>query len=258
MTLRRVITPAGDFTLDEVKKEVQGEGGTDHPLLRRVMEAGVLCNNASLLDTDHDQEPDEGQGDPTETALLRAGRLLDMDRDGLLEEKEEVREVSFDAGVMMMATFNRDEEGVRTNVKGAPDRVLDVCSRIAGGDEGGDRPMEDEERREWSERSESLAGEGLRVLAVADKSVEISDVEPYEDLRFLGLLGLLDPPREEVKPSIEECREAGIGVIMVTGDQPATAAATVTPPAEAGNRRRAPRNTAQPPSEVTTAMLNRL
>ena len=225
MTLRRVVSPAGDFTLDEDKKEVQGEGGTDHPLLRRVIEAGVLCNNASLLDTDHDQEPDEEQGDPTETALLRAGLLFDMDRDDLLEDREEVREVPFDAGLMMMATFNRDEEGIRTHVKGAPDRVLEVCTHMARGEKGNDHPMGDAERREWSERSESLAAKGLRVLAMADKKVESTREEPYENLRFLGLVGLLDPPREEVKRSIEECREAGIRVIMVTGDQAATAAA---------------------------------
>ncbi len=225
MTLRRVVTPGGDFTLDEERKEIQGENGADHPLLRRVIEAGVLCNNASLLDTDNDQEPDEEQGDPTETALLRAGLLFDMGRDGLLEVKEEVREVPFDAGVMMMATFNRDKEGIRTNVKGAPDRVLEACTCMALGDEGNDRPLEEAERREWGERSESLAGEGLRVLAMADKKVENTDEEPYENLRFLGLVGLLDPPREEVRQSIEECREAGIRVIMVTGDQAATAAA---------------------------------
>jgi Ca2+-transporting ATPase len=225
MTLRRVVTPAGEFTLDEENGEIQGENGKNHPLLRRLIEAGVLCNNASLLDTDDDQDSREEQGDPTETALLRAGLLFDMDREGLLDEKEEVREIPFDSDLMMMATFNRDEGGVRTNVKGAPARILEACNRMAGGDEGGDRPMEDAERREWSERAESLAGEGLRVLAVADKQVESSDAKPYENLRFLGLVGLLDPPREEVKKSIEECRDAGIRVIMVTGDQPATAAA---------------------------------
>jgi len=225
MTLRRVVTPAGDFTVDEEKREIRGDKGADHPLLRRILEAGVLCNNASLLDAGNGQGPEEEQGDPTETALLRAGLLLGLSREGLLQEKEEVREFPFDSSVMMMATTNRGEDGLRVNVKGAPDRVLEVSTLIAGEGGDGERGMEDPERREWNERAETLAGEGLRVLALADKQVGSPDEEPYENLRFLGLVGLLDPPREEVGQAIEECREAGIRVIMVTGDQPATAAA---------------------------------
>ncbi|MGD9307406.1 MAG: cation-translocating P-type ATPase [Desulfobacterales bacterium] len=225
MTLRCVSTPAGDFEIDEENSRVQGDGGSDHPLLRRIIEVGVLCNNASLRDVDNDGEPDEEQGDPTETALLRAGFMLEIERMELLEKKPEEREVAFDADLMMMATYHRGEDGLEIAVKGAPARVLEACHYIAEQDHDGTRLLEDETRRQWIDRSESLAAEGLRLLAVADRFADSTEEEPYEKLRFLGLLGLLDPPRERVRQAIDECQTAGIRVIMVTGDQPATAAA---------------------------------
>ena len=225
MTVRHVSTSAGDFEIDEENKQVQGEDGPDHPLLRRIIEIGVLCNNASLRDADGDREPDEEQGDPTETALLRAGFMLDIERGKLLQKKPEEREIAFDADLMMMATYHRGEDGIEVAVKGAPARVLEACESIAAEDLNGGPPLDDETRRHWIDRSETLAAEGLRLLAVADKFVDDTEDEPYEKLRFLGLVGLLDPPRETVRQAIGECRTAGIRVIMVTGDQPATAAA---------------------------------
>jgi Ca2+-transporting ATPase len=228
MTLQRVSTPAGDFQIDEDKRQLQGDGSPDHPLLRRIIEVGVLCNNGSLRDIDDDRQPDEEQGDPTETALLRAGFMLDIERAQLLEQKPEEREVAFDADVMMMATYHSTKDGLEIAVKGAPTRVLEACDRIVGDNPDDDRPLDDDTRRYWSDHSETLAGEGLRLLAVADKMAHDTAEEPYENLRFLGLVGLFDPPRDQVRQAIEECRAAGIRVMVVTGDQPATAVAIAT------------------------------
>jgi Ca2+-transporting ATPase len=225
MTLRHVCTSTASFELDEQKKRVRGNGGSDNPLLRRVIELGVLCNNASLHDVDDDREPDEEHGDPTETALLRAGSMLDIERPVLLKKKPEKKEVPFDADLMMMATYHRAEEGLEIAVKGAPAQVLEACSRIVGEDPAESRQMTDEKRRQWIDRAEALAADGLRVLGVADGFAESTEEYPYEGLRFLGLVGIFDPPRESVKQAIDECKTAGIRVIMVTGDQPATAAA---------------------------------
>jgi len=230
MTLRRVLTPAGDHQLDvgqigEGARPDHAAGGqADDPLLKRVLEVGVLCNNASLSDANGDARPDVEHGDPTETALLWAGDAFELRRDELLERKPETREVAFDPDVMMMATFHQTDDGQEVAVKGAPQAVLEVCEVIATTDDRSE-PMSEQGQRYWLERAEALAGEGLRVLAVADKLVQKTDEEPYQALRLLGLVGLLDPPRKAVRESVEACRSAGVRVVMVTGDQPETARA---------------------------------
>lgn len=218
MTMRRVLCPAGDYQFDPAS----GESPDSNPLLRRILEIGVLCNNASL------SEEEEGSavlGDPTEAALLEAGLLVELSRDQLLEEKPEVREESFDPDVMMMATYHEVDGGIEVAVKGAPGAVLEVCDSIATESGEGSRPLTDAKRQQWLEQTEALAGEGLRLLALADKRVDSVDAEPYKGLRLLGLVGMFDPPGEGVKESIDACRAAGIRVVMVTGDQPATAQA---------------------------------
>ncbi|QBQ56539.1 cation-transporting P-type ATPase [Nitrosococcus wardiae] len=226
MTMRRILTPAAEHTLNEAEGSIDGDepdaAAAADPLLRRLFEAVVLCNNAALAPPDSPSE--EEQGDPTETALLRAGRLLGLDRGELRKHHEEVREEPFSSEVMMMATYHRSDGGLRVNVKGAPLRVLEACDRIGGGGDS-ETPMSEAKRREWLDEQERLAGEGLRVLAVADKIVSSAEEEPYQGLRLLGLVGLLDPPRREVRAAIEQCQAAGVRVVMVTGDQPATAAA---------------------------------
>jgi Ca2+-transporting ATPase len=190
------------------------------PNLRQLLKIGVLCNNAEL----HPRASDAGDkvvGEPVEVALLVAGAKAGLERDSLLEAMPEVREEAFDPDSKMMATFHRDDGGFRVAVKGAPEPLLQVSTTIRA--QEGERELGEQEREEWLQRNEQLAEEGLRVLALADKRVESADAEPYQGLTFLGLAGLLDPPREEVRPSLDACRRAGIRVIMVTGDHPVTA-----------------------------------
>ncbi len=219
MVMRRVITPSGNVSLKD--ESFEAEDGDDN-LPTHAIRLGMLCNNAVI----HGEDNDDFRGDPTEVALLRAGHVLGWTREKLLEDYPEIREVDFDPDVMMMATYHeREEKGtVLVAVKGAPDRVLESCTHLATEDDESN-DLSDRERDEWKEKGEKLAADGLRILAVADKAIDDEDAEPYDSLRFVGFLALDDPPRSDVREAIEACHHAGIDVVMVTGDQRATASA---------------------------------
>ncbi|OPL13406.1 MAG: hypothetical protein AVO38_13555 [delta proteobacterium ML8_D] len=182
----------------------------------RTLEIGVLCNNASL-----DKKKGGGIGDPLEIALLEAATDLKINRNELLKSRPEVREEAFSTETRMMATFHQTGEAYLVAVKGAPEAVLKASTSVAS--EQGEEGLTQEKRIDWHTRNEELAKDGLRVLALACKRVDKEEAEPYRDLTLLGLVGLWDPPREDVSKAIEQCQAAGIRVIMVTGDHPATA-----------------------------------
>jgi len=249
MAVKRALTPAGDHELEVSQAGVNETD--DDPLLERLIEIGVLCNNATLGDGQEVQS----KGDPTEVALLEAGKRFELSRDALLDEMPEEREVSFDPDVMMMATFHRSRDDILVAVKGSPEAVLEKCTRIAdparsrsretlandvpdmaddasnstwassatrANKAAGSVDMTEERRQEWLQQANELAGRGLRLLAMADKQVDTADAEPYTDLRFVGLIGMVDPPREDIADAIKECQRAGMRVVMVTGDRPDT------------------------------------
>ncbi|NIV75606.1 MAG: HAD-IC family P-type ATPase [Gammaproteobacteria bacterium] len=201
------------FTRDGEPLAVEGA-------LREALELGVLCNNASLNSGGVGDEP-AASGDPLEVALLEAGRAAELEQRALLERWPEAREEAFDPEVKMMATYHEAEDGYRVAVKGAPEAVLEVCTAVRAQD--GDRDLSEAERERWVERNHRMAEDGLRVLALATKAVDSADDPPYQSLVLVALLGLLDPPREEVREALAQCREAGIRVVMVTGDQAGTA-----------------------------------
>jgi len=217
MTVRRVLSSEEEFRFENGP-----ESGDDEApqLVRQALVVGALCNNASLPD----DGSSEAQGDPTEVALLSAAESLGLNRETLLSERPELREVAFDPQVMMMATYHELDDGVYVAVKGAPQAILDSCDSVAAGG-GAEQELGDEQREEWAGRVQSLAADGLRVLALADRHVPSAEVEPFEKLRLLALVALLDPARPEAGDAIAACKGAGIRVIMVTGDQPQTAAA---------------------------------
>ncbi len=236
MTVVRILLPSADQATSEV--EVGGEGleldgafridgnpvdPTEDEVLHRSLETGVLCNNAALK-ANGLGEPADSVGEPTEVALLVAGAKAGIEREALLDEMPEAREVAFDPQMKMMATFHERRDGHEeyvVAVKGALEQVIESCTHALTAD--GPRELTDDERRNWMERGEQLAQEGLRVIAVARRTAGSADEDPYQDLTFLGLQALMDPPRADVRDSIKAAQRAGLRVVMVTGDQPETA-----------------------------------
>ncbi len=227
MTVTQIVLESGAVALSGEGLEPKGEfrqnnqklKPLENQLLREALEVGVLCNNAAL----QPQGSNESRviGDPMEVALLIAGAKAGLRREQLLQQIPEVREDAFDPDLKMMATVHQTDQQYRVVVKGAPESVLKVCSHRQAAT--GIEAMGNSERVAWQEQINQLAAEGLRILALAQKMVPIAEVDPYTDLTFLGIVGLLDPPRQSVRPALKECQEAGIRVIMVTGDQAVTA-----------------------------------
>ena len=218
MTLSRVTLDRGTVDLGNDTFQL-GETGIDPeqtPELRAFLETASLCNNASV-------ESHGAVGDPTEIALLEAAAGAGFGRPTLLESWPETREVSFDPAVNMMATYHRVDDGFRVALKGAPESVIDACVRVLTAD--GERELDEEERQAWMQRSEALAADGLRTLMLAQKVADADTGEPYEGLTLLGVAGLHDPPRPGIRETIAACQEAGIRLVMVTGDHDATARA---------------------------------
>ena len=220
MTAAVLRTAEGEVDLSGISAE-----DAELPGLDEAIRIGVLVNNASLAGTDDDEESsrenEDGTGDPVEIALLRAGREFGVERSELLEELPEEREVAFDPEVKMMATVHRREGDYLVAVKGAPEPVIESSVGVLTG--SGTAELAEADRSQWNDAADSLAGRGLRVLALAQRSASSAEEDPYRDLVLVGLVGFRDPPLDGAAEAVASLREMGIRVIMVTGDQPATA-----------------------------------
>jgi P-type Ca2+ transporter type 2C len=184
------------------------------PWLDDILTAAVLCNNAALGadGTGH-------SGDPLEQALLLAGAIGGK-TPGLLQEAPRLSEIAFDSSTKMMATVHDMAGGPVMWVKGAPEAVLAASTSMIR--EGPTLRLTPGERSDLAAQTAAMAAQGMRVLAVAKRAADDAEAG-YADLTFLGLLGLHDPPRAEVRDALAQCHSAGIRVIMMTGDHTETA-----------------------------------
>ena len=184
-------------------------------------EAMTLCNDAVF-------EDGGAKGEPTEAALVNFGAAEGIIKSELEKMQPRVAEAPFDSGRKMMSTIHKCGDAFVQYTKGAPDEVLRRC--ISYEQDGKILPMTEEKRREILDKNHSMADKALRVLSAAKRNWNAvpEDVTPEnleQDLCFIGLTGMIDPIRPEVKAAIAECRSAGIRPVMITGDHKDTAVA---------------------------------
>ena len=184
-------------------------------------ETMTLCNDAVF-------EAGGAKGEPTEAALVNFGAAEGIIKSELEKMQPRVAEAPFDSGRKMMSTIHKCGDAFVQYTKGAPDEVLRRCTSYE--QDGKILPMTEEKRREILDKNHSMADKALRVLAAAKRNWNAvpEDVTPEnleQDLCFIGLTGMIDPIRPEVKAAIAECRSAGIRPVMITGDHKDTAVA---------------------------------
>ncbi len=211
--------PDGAFHYQE--REVVPEN--DDPVLDQLLRGVALCNESSVYRRNGQWRL---EGDPTEGALMVAAIKGGFDRRELEGQWPRTDVIPFESSYKFMVTLHHDHEGQGLLVmKGAPERVLAACTKARTAD--GDQPLD---RDRWDEILDGIASRGQRLLAVAVRETHaehrdllFSDVE--EGMVLLGVMGIIDPPRDEAITAVQECHSAGVGVKMITGDHALTAGA---------------------------------
>jgi magnesium-transporting ATPase (P-type) len=195
-----------------------------HDDLIDLARAGLLCNDARLR---RREDAWQLEGDPTEGALITLALKARLDPDFEIEARPRTDVIPFESEHRFMATLHHDHEGhAFAFVKGAPERVLAMCADQLGAD-GRVQPLDE---AHWQAAVEAQARAGRRVLALARRSlpagrVDLDHADVAQGLTLLGLVGIIDPPRQEAIEAVAQCRAAGIRVVMITGDHAVTAAA---------------------------------
>ena len=216
MTVREVWVPSGEIQIDMMAFADTQHLELDNPQFRCLLEIALLCNDATL-----GRVPEEDSGDPMELALLRAARFAGLTRVALLQDNPPAHKHAFDTATRMMATIHHRNGNYRFAIKGAPEMVLASSQHVIS--QNGSTVMDEATRMVWLKRVEQLANQGMRVLACAMKCTASLEAAPFENLVFVGLIGLEDPARPDVSQAIRACHQAGVRVVMVTGDHAITA-----------------------------------
>jgi magnesium-transporting ATPase (P-type) len=227
LTVKRLVLPSGrrvavtgeghELEGDLRRLEDGGEAGEVSEETRdgvcRLVETGVLCNEATMRETEEGEVP---EGDTVDVALLVLARKMGIGETKLRDEHARIGSVPFESERRYAATFDEKDGAVVAHVKGATERVLSMCRDV--------------DEKEVSRLEDGLAADGFRVIALARGEVDgdparAGDEGALEGLTLLGLVGLIDPIREEVPDAVRRCHDAGVDVRMVTGDHPSTAMA---------------------------------
>ena len=221
MTVQKVFFSGEEFDVSGRGYDTEGEFSRDgknveRDHLRPILECGVYCNNAERAP---EEEDEDFYGDPTEIALLVSGLKA-----GIETDKERIYEIPFSSERKRMTVVTEDSTAY---MKGAPSRVLERCDRIL--EDGEVKELTEDRKEKIRDRNHQFAEDALRVLGFAYSEEvdheEASDHQIEKNMIFLGLQGMIDPPRSEVKSAVQDCRTAGINTVMATGDNIETAKA---------------------------------
>ena len=204
-------------TLTQNKMTVVKTISDDEELLLKL---GCMCTDCDIKDEK------EAIGEPTEVAIVNNALIKGINKKELYNKMKRISEIPFDSNRKLMTTVHKLESGYRSITKGAPDVMINKCDRIYRN--GKIERLSEEEKRKIQNQNTQLADDALRVIAVGYRDFEFmrKDVTNLEEnLIFVGLIGMIDPPREGVKEAVRTCKKAGIKTVMITGDHIATAKA---------------------------------
>jgi Ca2+-transporting ATPase len=227
MTARRAWLLGRHFVVEgdgyDGRGRISAADGTDTPDVRPLLLPAALCADSRIRNG-------EVIGDPTEGALLALAAKCGVDAESLAEQCPRIAEIPFESAHKFMATFHHDGDVVRMWLKGAPDVLLARATHWVT--EDGTQRLDEGARVAFADANAAFANDALRVLALAGRTIPAGEFDPAGDhmawtsqLTLFGLVGLIDPPRSEARSAIATCRNAGIGVKMITGDHHSTAEA---------------------------------
>jgi Ca2+-transporting ATPase len=215
MSVVRVWADGRELPLD--RSAITGSGT---PVVPRLLEVAAL---ASRLAPDPADSPQSAIGDPVDLAVLRAAAIVGIDGTQVTAGHPKIGELPFSSDRKLMAAFHRHGRQIHAYVKGAPRTIFAISSRVAAS--AGARDLDEAGREELMEVNNHMAGEGLRVIAVTSGIVGAPSEASLTGLTVNGLIGLEDPPAENVHETIQRLRAAGLRTVMLTGDQRLTAEA---------------------------------
>ena len=231
MTIRKIYTanklvnvtgvgydPDGDFNLNDKKIDI-----AEHPDLLRLLTVSAQCNDTLLKKIDGSWDI---MGDPTEGAMVVAAVKAGIDVDFIRNQNPRIDEIPFSSETKRMTTIHKIRHKLESYSKGAVEIILDSCSTYLEGEET--RELTPEVREKIISTANEMSSHALRVLALSARNFDSNSFtmeKSEKEMTFLGLAGMFDPPRPEVKPAIDKCFSAGIKPIMITGDHKVTAVA---------------------------------
>jgi len=231
MTIRELYADGKNFEVSGSGYALKGEftlagkriDASKNPVLQKLFLAGIYCNNSGLAE-EAGGESAKITGDPTEASLLVLARKAGLDDEELKEKSGFLHEIPFSSERKMMSVARKHEGKNFVFIKGAPEMVLEKCSFAF--ENGKEKRMMAELKKKAFLENKRMASKALRVLALAYRKFDGKSERQMEtQMVFLGLAGMMDPPRPEAKKAVAECKNAGIRVVMITGDNKETAVA---------------------------------